>query len=192
MIPGFNRIFDSLNSMSAQMQMLFCNLTVAARMFLGLGIISMVAATLLRKSVTSSSQAMPATILLIILGGLCGVAGKFAVDSMGGSGYHWLIVWESLCVIHASTTCFTPYLYWLLNGAPQHTLDKQRQYYLLNPWVRRLLFHGCLVLVLPAMAGLLPFAPFREVLRTIFSTCLTIVYTPVEAFVTDKYVMLLN
>ncbi|CAM6068633.1 unnamed protein product, partial [Sphagnum tenellum] len=162
MIPGFNRIFDSLNLMSAQMQMLFCNLTVAARMFLGLGIISMVAATLLRKSVTSSSQAMPATILLIILGGLCGVAGKFAVDSMGGSGYHWLLVWESLCVIHASTTCFTPYLYWLLNGAPQHTLDKRRQYYLLNPWVRGLLFHGCLVLVLPAMAGLLPFAPFRE------------------------------
>ncbi|CAN5966524.1 unnamed protein product [Sphagnum jensenii] len=194
MIPGFNRIFDSLNSMSAQMQMLFCNLTVAARMFLGLGIISMVAATLLRKSVTSSSQAMPATILLIILGGLCGAAGKFAVDSMGGSGYHWLLVWESLCVIHASSTCFTPYLYWLLNGAPQHTLDKQRQYYLLNPWVRRLLFHGCLGLVLPAMAGLLPFAPFREVLRTIFSTCLTIVYTPVEAFVTDKfkYVMPLN
>ncbi|CAM6008162.1 unnamed protein product [Sphagnum balticum] len=194
MIPGFNRIVDSLNLMSAQMQMLFCNLTVAVRMFLGLGIISMVAATLLRKSVTSSSQAMPATILLIILGGLCGVAGKFAVDSMGGSGYHWLLVWESLCVIHASTTCFTPYLYWLLNGAPQHTLDKQQQYYLVNPWVRHLLFHGCLVLVLPAMAGLLPFAPFREVLRTILSTCLTIVYTPVEAFVTDKfkYLMLLN
>ncbi len=185
MIPGFNRIVDSLSLMSAQMQMLFCNLTVAVRMFIGLGIISMVAATLLRKSVTSSSQAMPATILLIVLGGLCGFAGKFAVDSMGGSGYHWLLVWESLCVIHASTTCFTPYLYWLLNGAPPHTLDKQRQYYLLNPWVRRLL---------PAMAGLLPFAPFREVLRTILSTCLTIVYTPVEAFVTDKfkYVMLLN
>lgn len=194
MIPGFNRIVDSLGLMSAQMQMLFCNLTVAVRMFLGLGIISMVAATLLRKSVTSSSQAMPATILLIVLGGLCGFAGKFAVDSMGGSGYHWLLVWESLCVIHASTAFFTPYLYWLLNGAPRHTLDKQRQYYLLNPWVRRLLFHGCLVLVLPAMAGLLPFAPFREVLRTILSTCLTIVYTPVEAFVTDKfkYVMLLN
>lgn len=182
MIPGMNKMVNSLNHLSSQLQMFVCEVTVASRMFLGLGIISIVAASLLRKSVTSSSQAMPATILIIVLGGLCGIAGKFAVDSMGGSGFHWLLIWEALCLIHASATCFTSFVYWLLNGSPQSTSRKRRFHCFVSPWLRRLLFHITVVLILPAMAGLLPFAPVREVLRMLSSTFLNVVFAPIQSY----------
>ncbi|RVW55058.1 Protein CPR-5 [Vitis vinifera] len=51
----------------------------------------------------SSKQTMPVTFIILLLGVVCGVAGKFCVDTLGGSGYHWLLYWEALCLLHFMT-----------------------------------------------------------------------------------------
>lgn len=198
MIPGMNKLINSLNMFTSQLHMFICEVTVASRMFFGLGVISIVAAALLRKSVSSNSQAMPATILIIILGGLCGIAGKFAVDSMGGSGRHWLLMWELFCVIHTAATCFTPFLYWVLNGTPPSTITsavaatgkgQRRKFHLVTipSWLRRLVFHICMVLVLPVLAGLLPFATVREIVRVFGSGFHNLVFSPIEVYLRERF-----
>lgn len=181
-VPGLSMIVNLLNLMTSQLLMLVCEVTVAARMFLGLGVISVVAVSLLRKSVSSSSQAMPATILIVVLGGICGVAGKFAVDSLGGSGYHWLLVWETFCLVHTSAACFTSTLYRFLNGAPLSATSRSHQQpYYVKPWLRRLCFHVVIVLVLPTLAGLFPFARVRDIVLVLGSNLWNLVYSPVES-----------
>ena len=199
MIPGMNRLINSLNMFTSQLHMFICEVTVASRMFFGLGVISIVAAALLRKSVTSSSQAMPATILIIILGGLCGIAGKVAVDSMGGSGRHWLLTWEIFCSIHTAATCFAPFLYWVLNGTPPSIISssssaaggkgQRRKFHLVTipPWLRRSMFHICMVLVLPVLAGLLPFATVREIVRVFGSGFHNLVFSPIEVYLRERF-----
>ena len=198
MIPGMNKLINSLNMFTSQLHMFICEVTVASRMFFGLGVISIVAAALLRKSVSSKSQAMPATILIIILGGLCGIAGKVAVDSMGGSGHHWLLTWELFCVIHTAATCFTPFLYWVLNGTPPSTISsvaaatgkgQRRKLHLVTmpPWLRRLVFHMCMVLVLPVLAGLLPFATIQEIVRVFGSGFHNLVFSPIEVYLRERF-----
>lgn len=187
-VPGFNKVVNSLNHMISQLHMFACEVTVASRMFLGLGIISVVAASLLRKSVTSNSQAMPATILIVVLGGICGVAGKFAVDSMGGSGYHWLVLWETFCLVHTSATCLTATLYQILNGVPASATGKsQRPPYLMRPWWRRFWFHVITVLVLPILAGLLPFAHVREIVEVLGLNLWNLAYSPLESYVRKNF-----
>ena len=179
---------NSINHMSSQFHMFLCEVTVASRMFLGLLIISFVAASLLRKSVTSNSQAMPATILIVILGGICGFAGKFAVDSMGGSGYHWLLLWETFCLVHTAATCFTAKLYRILNGTPPSATGKRhRQPCFMKPWLRKLSFHVTTVLVLPILAGLLPFAHVREIVEVLGSNLWNLTYLPIESYLRRTY-----
>lgn len=174
--------------MISQLHMFVCEVTVASRMFLGLGIISVVAASLLRKSVTSNSQAMPATILIVVLGGICGFAGKFAVESMGGSGYHWLLLWEIFCLVHTAATCFTSTLYRILNGVPRSATGKShRQPYFMRPWWRRFWFHCIVVLVLPILAGLLPFAHFREIVEVLSSNVWDLAYLPLKSYLRKNY-----
>lgn len=120
--------------------------------------VAVIAYLLLRHAVTSSSQAKPTTIILVLLGGLCGWAGKFSVDSLGGSGFQWLVCWEVLCILHAFATCFTSYLYCFLNGPTPSSVGSN----MTPSWVRKFAFHATLVLILPVMAGLTPFASVRD------------------------------
>lgn len=187
-VPGFNKVVNSLNHLTSRLHMFACEVTVASRMFLGLGIISVVAASLLRKSVTGNSQAMPATILIVVMGGICGLAGKFAVDSMGGSGFHWLLLWETFCLVHATATCFTSTLYRVLYGLPPSATGKRhRQPYLMRPWWRRFWFHVTTVLVLPILTGLLPFARVREIVEVLGSNLWNLTYSPVETYLRKNY-----
>lgn len=189
-VPGFNTVVNSLNHMSSRLHMFVCEVTVASRMLLGLGIISFVAAALLRKSVASNSQAMPATILIVVLGGICGFAGKLAVDSLGGSGYHWLLMWEAFCLVHTLGTCFTSTLYRILNGTPESVTGKwqwQRQTYFMKPWLRRFWFHVTMVLVLPILTGLIPFAHLREVVQLVAFNFWHLAYSPIESYLRKNH-----
>lgn len=50
-------------------------------------------------------------IFIVVLGGICGVVGKFVVDSLGGLGYYWLFVWEIFCFVYIFVVCFMLILY---------------------------------------------------------------------------------
>eukprot|EP01018_Ginkgo_biloba_P038938 Gb_37504 [translate_table: standard] len=152
---------NPLNSLTGHFQTLACELTVLCRMLVGLAVIAIIASALLRHTAASSSQAMPTTIIMIVLGGICGLAGKFSVDSLGGSGFHWLVLWEVLCFLHALSACFTPSLFRILND-PASSPVGIRKRALIPPWIRKFVFHTILLLVLPVTAGLTPFASTRD------------------------------
>lgn len=154
------------NSLAGKLQAFVCHVSVTGRISFGLVLVAVVASSLLRRSVTSSSQAMPATILIIVLGGICGFIGKVSVDSLGGSGNQWWVVWGAFCFLHAIINCFTPSVWRLLHLSP--TGVKAR--FGLPFWIRQLAFHITLVLVLPVLAGLLPFGSLSLVVNDLFLT----------------------
>lgn len=163
-------LYNSLDSLVEKLQAFVCHITVAGRILIGSIVVAVVASSLLRRSITSSSQSMPATILIIILGGVCGFAGKLSVDTIGGSGIRWLVAWEIFCMLHALTNCFTPSVYSLLHGSPSSTRAK----FGIPFWFRRLSFHIIMVLVLPVLAGQLPFGSFRHITNDLFLTSVEI------------------
>lgn len=80
------------------------------------------------------------------------------MDSLGGSGFHWLLHWELLCILHAFANCFTSHLFCFLNGPTSNSGRSS----LTPSWIRKFVFHATLVLVLPVMAGLIPLASVRD------------------------------
>ncbi|CAN4125567.1 unnamed protein product [Withania somnifera] len=89
----------SMSSINSGLQLLWCQFQVLSRMLFGAFLILAIAYLLLQRSATSN-QTMPVTFILLLLGVGCGFAGKFCIDTLGGSGYHWLIYWETLCLLH--------------------------------------------------------------------------------------------
>eukprot|EP00250_Pteridium_aquilinum_P014415 c21973_g2_i1 orf=522-3224(-) len=158
--------YNSLDSLAGKLQAFMCHIAVTGRILVGSILVGVVAWSLLRRSVTNSSQAMPATILIIVLGGICGFVGKVSVDSLGGCGNRWWVVWGAFCLLHALINCLTPSFYKLLHGSP--TSCKAR--FGLPFWIRRLAFHFTLVLGLPVLAGLLPFGSLYLVMNDLFLT----------------------
>ncbi|KAG6553832.1 hypothetical protein Mapa_004749 [Marchantia paleacea] len=166
---GTNWMYNSLNLFTYQIQAFMCEAAKLSRMVFGIVVIAMVTSALLRRSVTSSSQAMPATVIVIVLGGICGFAGKISIDSLGGSGIHWLVLWECLCFMHALATCFTSLLYHFLNGAPgRNYFEKASLASRISSGVTVIAFHSVLVFFLPVMAGLLPFASPEDIMQIFF------------------------
>lgn len=149
---------NPMDTVTGRFRTIACEIMVISRMLAGAGFVSVIVYFLFRHTVTSSSQAKPATIILVLLGGLCGWAGKFSVDSLGGSGFHWLLHWELLCILHAFANCFTSHLFCFLNGPTSNSVRSS----LTPSWIRKFVFHATLVLVLPVMAGLIPFASVRD------------------------------
>ncbi|XP_020575445.1 protein CPR-5 [Phalaenopsis equestris] len=146
-----------ITSVSSGWQMLRCHAMVITRMLFGLLMILVIAYSLLQRSAAST---MPITSILLLLGFACGIAGKLCVDSLGGSGYRWVIYWELLCSLHLFANIFPSILYRLLYG---HVLAAQSEtpvWWLYR--IRRYTFYVTLLLVLPTMAGLLPFGSMLE------------------------------
>ncbi|CAM6106033.1 unnamed protein product [Calypogeia fissa] len=160
---GTNWMANAMDAISWQMQALTCEVTKAGRMLAGLILIAFITSSLLRRSVTSSSQTMPATIIIVVLAGICGFAGKISIDSLGGDGYLWLLFWETLCFLHAFATTCTPWLYKYLYGPSSKFYQSGA-----SSWMKfcsicaRFSFHTFLAFVLPTMAGLLPFASLND------------------------------
>lgn len=142
-------------SVSSGWQQLRCHAVAISRLLFGVLMILAISYSLLQRSVLSGST-MPVTSILFLLGIACGIAGKLCVDSLGGSGYHWLIYWETLCLVHLFANLFPSVLYRALYG---RVLVAQGEKHVRNwYWIRKYTFFGILLLVLPVMAGLLPFA----------------------------------
>ncbi|XP_057541657.1 protein CPR-5 [Amaranthus tricolor] len=145
-------------SFNSGLQSLNCQIQVYSRMLFGLFMILAIAYVLIQRS-TMSKQAMPITFLILLLGIGCGFAGKLCVDTLGGDGYHWLMYWEVLCILHFFINVFTPFLFYVLNGAIQVAQEKKSRP-LIPFWMRRWLFYIILI-VIPLCCGLLPFASPR-------------------------------
>ncbi|KAI3431097.1 uncharacterized protein J3R85_008016 [Psidium guajava] len=144
-------------SFNSGIQMLRCQVQVLSRMLFGVLMILTIAYLLLQRS-TTSNQTMPVTFLLLLLGVACGFAGKLCVDTLGGSGYHWLIFWETICLLHFLLNIWTSELFVILHG-PISTSQGMRTDPVIVPyWIRRVLFYAAVLIFLPLFCGLIPFA----------------------------------
>ncbi|XWS33263.1 hypothetical protein CRYUN_Cryun22dG0066600 [Craigia yunnanensis] len=137
-----------------------CQVQVVSRMMFGVLMILAVAYLLIQRSATSK-QTMPVTFILLLLGIACGFAGKFCVDTLGGNGYYWLFYWEILCLLHFLSNVFTSVLFFILYG-PVNISQGMRQSTLLPYWIRRSVFYSIMLLILPLLCGLMPFANLSE------------------------------
>lgn len=150
---------NAMSSFNSGLQLLQCQVQVFSRMLFGFLVIMAIAFLLIQRS-ASSHQTMPITFILLLLGVGCGCAGKFCIDTLGGSGYHWLMYWESLCLLHFLSNIFSSTLYIILNG-PIVVAEKIDHYSVIPYWMRKSLFYATLSL-LPLLCGFMPFASPRD------------------------------
>ncbi|GLT68891.1 hypothetical protein SLA2020_410850 [Shorea laevis] len=143
-------------SFNSGLHSLKCQVQVFSRMLFGVLMILTIAYLLLQRSVTIK-HTMPITFILFLLGIACGLAGKFCVDTLGGSGYHWLFYWEILCLLHFFSNVWTSAFFFVLHG-PVNVSQGIKSSTILPYWIRRLLFYSSILLFLPLLCGLMPFA----------------------------------
>lgn len=147
-------------SFNSGISILKCQAQVVSRMLFGIFMIIAIGYLLLQRS-AASKQAMPVTFILLLLGTFCGFAGKFCVDALGGSGYHWLLHWEALCLLHFFSNVYISALFLLLYGPV--TVDQRAKRNPMIPYsVRQVLFYAIVPLILPILCGLMPFAGLGE------------------------------
>ncbi|KAM3708777.1 hypothetical protein ACJW31_02G122300 [Castanea mollissima] len=147
-------------SINSGLHVLRCQVQVVSRMLFGVFMIIAIACLVLQRSSTTK-QIMPVTVMLLLLGIACGFAGKLCVDTLGGSGYHWLIYWEILCVLHFFSNVCTSTLFRFLHGSVN--LSQGTKGNAIFPyWIRQSLFYAILLLFLPLFCGLVPFASLGE------------------------------
>ncbi|XP_058089628.1 protein CPR-5 [Magnolia sinica] len=147
---------NPMSSVTSGFHSLKCHATVLSRMLFGVLMILVIAYSLLQRSATSR-QTMPVTVILLLLGVVCGFFGKLCVDTLGGSGYCWLLHWETLCLLHFFANVCTPFLFCILHGPLSMSQGAQQQV-LLPYWIRRVAFYSTMLLFLPLLCGLMPFA----------------------------------
>lgn len=150
----------SMATFNSGLQLLKCQIQALSRMLFGALMIGAIAFLLIQRSATSH-QTMPVTFILLLLGVGCGYAGKFCINTLGGSGSHWLIYWEVLCLLHFFSNTFNSTLFFILNG-PIRVAERVQEHNSVFPyWMRRSLFYATL-LFLPLLCGFMPFASPRE------------------------------
>lgn len=152
--------WNPMSSVNSGFQVLRCQAEVVSRMVFGFFMILAIAYLIVQRS-AGSKQTMPVTFLVLLLGIACGWAGKFCVDTLGGSGYHWLMYWETLCLLHFFCNVFTSVLFRILHG-PIDVTQGTKGSSIFPYWMRRLVFYGITFLFLPLLCGLLPFASLGE------------------------------
>lgn len=146
---------NAVSSFNLGLQLLRCQIQVFSRMLFGVIMIAAIAFLLIQRS-SSSHQTMPVTVILLLLGVGCGYAGKFCIDTLGGSGNHWLVYWEALCLLHFFSNIFHSTLYIILNG-PIIVAERVDCNSVIPYWLRKSLFYSAL-LFLPLLCGFMPFA----------------------------------
>eukprot|EP00850_Spirogloea_muscicola_P017578 SM000152S01566 [mRNA] locus=s152:257160:260994:- [translate_table: standard] len=144
-----------------RLQVIGCQFAVMGYMLMAFVILAVIS---LQQNV-ETIQRQPATVLVLMLGGICAYFGKTAVDGVGARGSHWLACWWWLCGLHAFAIWNTRLLYRLLNGRPAEHAAQPPQRKLVPTWLRKLAFHTMLVIVLPLLAGVLPFVPLEDLWR---------------------------
>lgn len=151
---------NHMASLHSRLLMLRCQVQVVSRMAFGVIMILVIAYLLFRRS-TTSTTAMPVTFIILLLGVACGLVGKLCIDTLGGNGLHWLMVWETLCSMHLVSNVFTSTLCLILNGPIDVSQGKNR-HTILPYWFRRVVFHTILLAFMPLLCGLIPFASISE------------------------------
>ncbi|KAJ0980988.1 hypothetical protein J5N97_009243 [Dioscorea zingiberensis] len=146
-------------SFSSGWLLLRCHAVILTRLSFGLLMILAVAYSVFQRSATSGPT-MPVTFILLLLGAVCGVAGKLCVDTLGGNGYCWLIYWETLCLLHFLANVFPSILYHILYGPVFVT--QVAEVVRLPYWIRRYTFYTFMLLILPSLTGLLPFGSIED------------------------------
>ncbi|KAK7350835.1 hypothetical protein VNO77_09826 [Canavalia gladiata] len=150
----------SLFSFNFRLHVLWCQVQVMSRMAFGILMIFAVAYLLMQRS-TTSSQTMPVTFILLMLGIGCGYCGKLCIDTLGGSGNMWLLYWEILCLLHFLSIGWTSALHIVLHG-PVDALPTTKENTIFRYWIRRFLFYATLLVFLPLICGLMPFASLGQ------------------------------
>ncbi|KAK3017014.1 hypothetical protein RJ639_006875 [Escallonia herrerae] len=145
-----------MSSFNSGLYSLKCQVQVLSRILFGVSMILVIAYLLLQRSATSK-QTMPITFILLLLGVACGFVGKFCIDTLGGSGYHWLFYWETLCLLHFFANIFTSVLFSILYG-PVNVSGRSKCNTMCPYWIRQFVFYGSVLLLLPVLCGLMPFA----------------------------------
>lgn len=168
----------SMSFINSVWQLVWCHVQVLSRMLFGAFLILAIAYLLLQRAATSN-QTMPVTFILLLLGFGCGFAGKFCIDTLGGSGYRWLIYWETLCLLHFFSNVCISTLFLILNG-PVTVSEKSRRDGNFPYWMRRSMFYTTLLIILPLLCGLMPFAGPGEWKDHFSSLVLDAFITPVE------------
>ncbi|KAK0608487.1 hypothetical protein LWI29_031453 [Acer saccharum] len=148
---------NTVSSFNSGWHTIKCQVQVVSRMLFGFLMIITIAYLLLQRSGSSSRQTMPITFILLLLGFACGFAGKLCIDTLGGSGYLWLLYWESLCLVHFFANVWTSALFRILHG-PVNVSQGMKGHTIVPYWIRRSLFYATMLLFLPLVCGLLPFA----------------------------------
>ncbi|WZZ00729.1 hypothetical protein YC2023_073057 [Brassica napus] len=149
-----------VSSINAEFNILLCRLRVWVQSFFGVLMILVITYFIIQRSSGTAKQTMPVTFIVIFLGIVCGLPGKFCVDTLGGDGKLWLLLWETLCVLQFVANVFTLAFYRLMYGPV--TTQGGRCDTMVPYWARRSVFFALVVLALPVMNGLLPFATYGE------------------------------
>ncbi|KAJ3695936.1 hypothetical protein LUZ60_001313 [Juncus effusus] len=133
-----------------------CHVIALSRLIFSVLIILIISYLITQKS-SISGRNMPITFNITLLMVFCGFTGKWCVDSLGADGIRWLVFWEILCGIHFLGNVFPGFVHGILYG---HVEVLERRDLRMKYRIRRWVLYGILLVVLPVLAGLLPFAGF--------------------------------
>ncbi|KAL4448496.1 hypothetical protein ABPG75_005715 [Micractinium tetrahymenae] len=143
---------------------LACHVLAIGDALLGLAVLLAAPWLLYRSGLMSDYHAMPVSKLFIGLGLVCGLSGWLAVGKLGGSRAAWLAAWEAWVVLHIALSAAAHRLQCVgARAAAQQAAAGARaaaaagsMYDGGHGWLPAAMWVG-LGLVLPALAGTLPF-----------------------------------
>ncbi|KAG2593848.1 protein CPR-5-like [Panicum virgatum] len=150
---------NSVSNFNSGLLFLRCHFIAATRMGFGIVMIVSIAWLAFQRSAVSGTN-MPVTFNFILLGVICGFAGRFCANTLGGDGNIWLICWEVLCSIHLLGNCYPSVLYRVLHGPRSVSHTKEVVWF--PYWIRRWIFYALLGFIIPALTGFLPFASLSD------------------------------
>uniref|UniRef100_J3LHH3 CPR5-1 n=2 Tax=Oryza brachyantha TaxID=4533 RepID=J3LHH3_ORYBR len=150
---------NSVSAFNSGLLFFRCHFIAATRISFGMLMILLIAWLIFQRSAMTGPN-MPITFNVMLLGVLCGFVGRFCVDTLGGDGNVWLFFWEVLCFVHLFGNSQPSLLHRMLYG-PVTVTDRTKAVGL-PYWVRRYTFYAILSIILPCLAGLLPFASLSD------------------------------
>ncbi|CAA7053048.1 unnamed protein product [Microthlaspi erraticum] len=152
-------VFSTVFSQESVMER-FINLIFRPQVWLQMNfpvlMILVVTYLIIRRS-SATKQRMSSIFYLLFLPMVCGLSGKLFVDKVGGNGELWLSLWGRLCLFQYAAVRF---ITWAVFGLLTQGTKPKTMVMLLR-WAHRSIFIG-LVLALPLINGLLPFATYSE------------------------------
>ncbi|ESQ31381.1 hypothetical protein EUTSA_v10003912mg [Eutrema salsugineum] len=151
-----------VSSFNTDLNIFICRARVWVQIFFGAVMIFVFTYFIIQRS-SGAKQTMPVTFIVLFLGIVCGLPGKLCVDTLGGNGKLWLFLWEMFCLLQFVANVFTLALYRFIYGPMTLTqgTNTGRCNTKFPYWARRVVL-VVILLLLPVINGLLPFATVGE------------------------------